>query len=303
VVFLLEQSVTKEEIIAAVQECTRKMGRVPSFPELQLATKVTNRMMRMRFGNYSRTLQACGLTREGAGVRVSMRTLFDDWAELVRKLGKIPTIMEYTLHSNYSVRPFIGRFKGWMRVPEAMNLYCRREGLADEYKDVMDIIAVYLEMERGGTKIYRSTSRTGAEAGSLNRRAAIVFTDRPVCGRPLHLTPLNCAPINEMGVVFLFGAMALQLGFSVTQLQAAFPDCEALRELKYDKWQRVRIEFEYESRNFLLHGHPMADCDLIVCWNHNWEECPLEVLELKSVLGLNQLSTAEAAEKQMLTAG
>jgi hypothetical protein len=293
VAFLLEQSVTKEEIIAAVQECARKLGHIPSFPELQFATKVTNRMMRMHFGNYSRTLEACGLAREGAGFRVSMRTLFVDWAELVRKLGKIPTIMEYTLHSKFSVQPFIGRFKGWMRVPEAMHLYCRREGLAEEYKDVMDIIATYLEMEPERTNIYRSTSRTGAEAGSLSRRATTVFSDRPVCGPPLHLTPLTCAPTNEMGVVFLFGAMALQLGFSVTQLQAAFPDCEALREVEHDKWQRIRIEFEYESRNFVLHGHPMTDCDLIVCWNHNWEECPLEVLELKSFVKRQSLAAGE----------
>jgi len=26
-----------------------------------------------------------------------------------------------------------------------------------------------------------------------------------------------------------------------------------------------------------------------VCWRHNWEECPLEVLELKSVVGRLQL--------------
>ena len=48
------------------------------------------------------------------------------------------------------------------------------------------------------------------------------------------------------------------------------------------KWQRVRIEFEYESRNFLKHLHEVKDCDVIVCWVHNWPECPewIEVVEL-----------------------
>jgi hypothetical protein len=41
---------------------------------------------------------------------------------------------------------------------------------------------------------------------------------------------------------------------------------------------------EYESRNFLVHGHSAEDCDLIVCWNHNWAECPLEALELKNIV-------------------
>ena len=30
--------------------------------------------------------------------------------------------------------------------------------------------------------------------------------------------------------------------------------------------------------------HDPAACDLIVCWEHNWPECPLEVIELRSVV-------------------
>jgi hypothetical protein len=28
------------------------------------------------------------------------------------------------------------------------------------------------------------------------------------------------------------------------------------------------------------HGHDPKKCDVIVCWVHNWPECPLEVIEL-----------------------
>jgi hypothetical protein len=105
--------------------------------------------------------------------------------------------------------------------------------------------------------------------------------DQPMYGTPLLNSPLNCAPINELGVVFLFGAVAREMGFLVTRLQQEFPDCEALRQVQAGRWQRVLIEFEYESRNFMMHGHNVDECDLIVCWNHNWPECPLEVIELK----------------------
>jgi hypothetical protein len=27
--------------------------------------------------------------------------------------------------------------------------------------------------------------------------------------------------------------------------------------------------------------HDPNGCDIIVCWEHNWPECPLEVIELK----------------------
>lgn len=86
--------------------------------------------------------------------------------------------------------------------------------------------------------------------------------------------------------MFLFGMVARELGYLVEAVQAGFPDCEAKRQVEAGKWQRVRIEFEYESRNFRDHGHPPAGCDVIVCWRHNWPECPpeLEVVELRSVM-------------------
>ncbi|MGH9565382.1 MAG: hypothetical protein ACRD4I_05330 [Candidatus Angelobacter sp.] len=47
----------------------------------------------------------------------------------------------------------------------------------------------------------------------------------------------------------------------------------------------MAIEFEFESRNFLTHGHDERQCDLIVCWKHNWEDCPINVLELSTMVG------------------
>jgi hypothetical protein len=92
--------------------------------------------------------------------------------------------------------------------------------------------------------------------------------------------------VNEQGVVFLFGMVARELGYLVEAVQTGYPDCEAKRQIGPGKWQRVRIEFEYESRNFRDHGHPVDGCDIIVCWRHNWQDCPqnLEVLELRTVI-------------------
>lgn len=109
--------------------------------------------------------------------------------------------------------------------------------------------------------------------------------DQPMYGEPLFDSPLMCAPINEMGVVLLFGAMARQLGFYVIRVQPEFPDCEALRRVERNRCQLVKIEFEQESRNFLVHNHPPTGADLIVCWSHNWLDCPIEVIELKSLVG------------------
>lgn len=105
-------------------------------------------------------------------------------------------------------------------------------------------------------------------------------------GRPLNFRTLQHAPVNEQGVVFLFGAMAFELGFMVETVGTGFPDCTAKRRADRtgDIWAAVRIEFEHTSRNFRTHGHDPKACDLIVCWEHNWPECPLEVIELKSAV-------------------
>lgn len=107
--------------------------------------------------------------------------------------------------------------------------------------------------------------------------------------RPLALknAPLQCAPSNELGVVFLFANIAKRLQFRIEQIRAAYPDCIAYR-LAGDVEKRLRIEFEFKSSSFKAHGHNPAQCDCIVCWHHDWPTVPrhIEVIELKKFFGV-----------------
>jgi len=102
--------------------------------------------------------------------------------------------------------------------------------------------------------------------------------------RPIRLdgAPLDYAPTNELGVVFLFSHLANRFGLRVERVQSAFPDCIAYRGTR-----RVRIEFEYRSRNFSTHRHDPKKCDWIVCWVHDWPTVPkrLRVVELRREFG------------------
>jgi len=111
-------------------------------------------------------------------------------------------------------------------------------------------------------------------------------TLEPQFGEALDFPGLRRAPINELGVVFLFGLVSQRLGFDVEAVHSAFPDCSAKRlvDRKRNRWKQVRVEFEYASSNFLLHKHQNEHCDLIVCWIHDWPECPIEVIALKDVI-------------------
>jgi hypothetical protein len=157
-----------------------------------------------------------------------------------------------------------------------MAKFARENGLEDSAKDVLEVVERHLEGKPGG-------------AGSLMRPSTPILLPGLMKGQPVYGPPtvdahLMLAPTNEQGVVFLFGAVARKLGFVVLRIQPGYPDCEALREMEPGLWQLIRIEFEYESRNFLMHGHKPDKCHLIVCWKHNWAESPLEVIELRTAL-------------------
>ncbi len=98
--------------------------------------------------------------------------------------------------------------------------------------------------------------------------------------------PMQYAPENELGVVLLFSHIASKLQLKIEKIQAGFPDCIAYKRIG-QREKRIRIEFEYRSRNFRSHGHRATDCDWIVCWEHNWPDVPrgIFVLELSRFFG------------------
>jgi hypothetical protein len=108
--------------------------------------------------------------------------------------------------------------------------------------------------------------------------------------RPLTLenAPMQYAPHNELGVVFLFADIARRLQFRIEEIKAGYPDCIAYKRIGNEE-KLVRIEFEYNSRNFVAHKHDPSKCDCIVCWHHDWPDIPesLEVIELKRYFGVS----------------
>lgn len=105
-----------------------------------------------------------------------------------------------------------------------------------------------------------------------------------IVGTPLGFRGLVHAPVNELGVVHLFGLLGPDLGIAVEFIGAGYPDCRGLRAEPGagGKWRRIAIEFELRSSNFKAHGHDPTLCDLVVCWEHDWKECPVEVMELRA---------------------
>jgi hypothetical protein len=105
--------------------------------------------------------------------------------------------------------------------------------------------------------------------------------EKSIVGDLINFRGLVYSPVNEDGVVFLFGRVVDDLHMYIEEIKPGFPDCVA-RRFTGKGWERTLIEFEYLSSNFKQHGHNAEDCDVIVCWEHDWKGCPLEVIELKT---------------------
>ena len=297
-------SVTKEQVTEAMRLCTRKLGRIPTVRELRRMTGIHGFEVRKLFGTVGAALKAAGLQARGLGYVASTEELLLEWAALARKLGKLPTMRHLDEAGGHSISPYLVRFRLWTRVGFCFRRFAEEKGIAAEWQDVLEMVrradrTRELEETAGQpasgregskalneTELKRAKARDETQIGRALIKGARVRNDRPIYGAPLPLAGLAHEPVNEAGVMFLFGMVAPRLGLQVLRIQSEFPDCEAMQEVGPGKCQRVRIELEYLSKNFAAHGHNPDDCDVIVCWIHNWPECPenLEVIELSKVV-------------------
>ena len=109
------------------------------------------------------------------------------------------------------------------------------------------------------------------------------YQERSIVGSLINFRGMVYSPINEQGVVLLFGKILKDLNMYVEEVKTGYPDCVARRRTGKG-WEKVYIEFEYLSSGFKSHLEDFNNgkrCDLVVCWINNWKECPVQVVELK----------------------
>jgi hypothetical protein len=104
-----------------------------------------------------------------------------------------------------------------------------------------------------------------------------------------------------LGVVYLFGVLHEKFDFKIESIQSGYPDCTARRKIKGNKYEELKIEFEFESKNFLAHGHDPNLCHIIVCWKHNWADCPheIEIIELSRLINDLDVVPGDKEEKKL----
>jgi len=268
---------SRESVIAEVREIANRLG-VDTVRRGDFARESTTSLYQVSNlfpdDGWRGVLEAAGLRVAFQNVPIPDDTLLEEFHRIVNEMGRIPTAIQFDARADFSFATYKKRFGG---IQGTLKRY--RSWLEEHRPDAPELQFVQTKSKH---EILTPPPAAKVVAGSQEwaRGAGVVF------GAPINFRGLRHAPINEQGVVYLFGMVSAELGLIVEAVQASYPDCEAKRcvDARKNRWQRVRVEFEFYSSNFREHGHNLAGCDMIVCWEHDWPECPLEVVELRSVI-------------------
>ena len=272
------EDITRETVVRSAKEAAEQVGRPISRADFERLTGISQYHIYRLFpeGGWTEVRRLAGLKRHPKDNEpLSDDEILEEFHRVASSLGKIPTWPLFSAQAEISADVVRRRFGGLQGTLQ------RYESWLREVDPTSPLLADLRDKSKH--EILPTSSATDEPSDTImvwEKSSSVEF------GPPISFRGLRHAPINEQGVVFLFGMVSYELGFTVEAIHASYPDCEAKRcvDRIKNRWQRVKIEFEYQSRNFRDHGHDPTRCDLIVCWEHNWPECPLEVIELRRVI-------------------
>jgi hypothetical protein len=271
-------------VVEAAKRAAAEMGSLALSRKEFLRRAGLSEMQMLRLfpgGGWREVQQLAGLDRHPQdNEAISDEALLAEFHRVVQELGDVPSWRVFSARAQVSADTVRRRFGG---LQGTLKRY--QEWLERHHADSPLLAALGV---RSRHEVPAPPAPEPAAAAPPAPRRLVQWS-RAVAveyGAPISFRGLRHAPINEQGVVYLFGMVSYELGFLVEAVHTAYPDCEAKRcvDRRRDRWQRVRVEFEYRSRNFLEAGHDPAGCDVIVCWEHDWPDCPLEVVELRRVI-------------------
>lgn len=275
-----KEAMTREEerqhLLTTIKRvAAEKSTAVLSREEFSAATGISLNRIYQLFEGWRDACEQAGISAYMQNVSIEERALFEDMRRVFMEHGRICTRTKFDKLSKYSIDTLRKRYGSWPNILRQFRAWLIERNVEFPYMDApltgtRDTVVATNGFQNSAA---RATHLVPAQSGK-----------GPTYGAFLNFRGLQHAPVNEQGVVFLFGMVCHELGFVVELVRTGFPDCEAKRciDASRDTWKRVRIEFEFKASNAKV--HPMSGCDLIVCWENDWPDCPVEVIELKAAI-------------------
>ena len=257
------------------EACVAELRRVASLlkkdtltrEEFTAHSEMSSITPRRRFGGWPKALIAAGLKPSTFEFPedVPIERLIPDFLGVVKELHAIPTLNQLSrrsLHGRYVYSVKHGGYPNFKLT--AISLLLQNTNLPPDLRSILQ------------TEYCRLSPKAKDQHPQRDHQH----------GRMLGFRAFAHVPTYEMEVVSLFSTVAEELGFEIICLRGEFPDCEANRRIpgKRQRFKKCLIEFELKSSDFWTHKHPASGCDLVVCWEHDWQECPVEVLELQKAI-------------------
>jgi len=174
--------------------------------EFDLRSRVHSATIVKRFGFWSAALKKAGLS-VNIHRNPSSEELFGEIEKVWNRLGRQPKSEEMKQFGKFSLKPYQTRFGGWIKALEEFSKWKKKE---QEYNT-------------------KDLEETLLDTFPDQPRKKLV-SKRVEYGEPIEFRGLRYAPLNEQGVVYLFGMLSKQLGFIIEVVRNDFPDCEGKRQ-------------------------------------------------------------------------
>ncbi len=266
----------RDSIIEEIQRIARKKNvKKLTWSEFSVESGISRWQIYQEFEGWREACELAGLEANYQNIPIKDKDLFEEMSRVFLDFDGICTRTKFDKLSKYSVDTYKKRFGNWHQILIVFRRWLEQKEIDFPFIEelptdtISDVTVTQQPQEQNMPELQQWQNMGGTTYGPF-----------------LNFRGLQHAPLNEQGLIFLFGMVCHELGFVVEAVRPDYPDCEAKRlvDKKQDKWERVRIEFEFKSSSFKVHGHKPDLCDVIICWEHDWPDCPLEVIELKSVI-------------------
>jgi hypothetical protein len=213
-----ERTVAADQVLSAIRELTEELGRVPSQAEFTAKKRISEYYVGIHFETWNAAVRAAGHQPNSNAEerRTEPVALLKDWASVVRAQRRIPTQSQYRARGNHSVTSFDKHFGSWSTIAMRFRAFAQDK---EEWNDVLSLLPP--EQPEGATTGVQPVVHRAASTGRH-----VKLKGRPTYGNPIHFRGLRHEPVNEQGVVFLFGMLAHELGYhGLSRLRSEARDC------------------------------------------------------------------------------
>lgn len=259
------KAISQEECIEEIKRVAKILNtKNISQNDFKKHSKMHPATIMRKFNSWEEALMTVGLEQgKNYYKTIELKELATEFYEVAKNLSYIPSLNQMAHRGKFSKGTYETKFKKYSIFKAIVSKYILDEHLCND-NNIMHLFEIEAQNIKSDTEIYEI--RPHYEGKTLNFR---------------HFA---YNPTYENEVVSIFSAVAGELGFEIITIRDAFPDCKARRKSQNfrNRMRDCLIEFEFKSSDFVKHKHPIDGCDLIICWVHDWLECPIEVINLNT---------------------